>query len=252
MAAFAGQVAAAHYHGPPRAPKWTKPAGMTGVTNTIEEATALVGTGDPLKVAQGLLGVFFPGIKGIVRNAYVERIKLWQQAFLENYRGTLEGLNDLMQRLHQDLAHLLPLLDKPPKHDPDIEKTLHEKEHIGDDMLAEMEACLRAMDPGPDRDALLEKYKELQKFIAERNARVDADWTQVVKLQSTIERLAREAADLRKAVNQADTEVLKMSGLSDAGLHYVTPQAAQWIQDMHDFFLWSRKELDQSLGAPTG
>jgi len=183
-----------------------------------------------------------------VHDIYSARINAWQKAFRHDHGPELQSMNRAMSIVEDQCEAMRTVVHAVPTMDPRIRDIIKEKEELGDRLLKDVEDCLRKSKPGPDREKLEALWKEIREWMADRDARVEADRREVLQLERAIEALGKEAKELDLDLRASATEARLMRLTSGEGtLIHASPEAVIFAAKLRAYLMATRQRIDDAL-----
>jgi hypothetical protein len=228
---------------------------------TVESLLEAAVGGDPsltgmLKgLGSGLLTMVEEPIAAITDDYQVGKIKELQAKFLRENGPTLLALDEALRNAKARMRELSELLNTTPVDWVMPGHLLAEKSTVGNLTLSNIERALERTKDPQERARLESLRDEMTQWMAQRDARVEAERPEVDELRERLSELEQTIAELRSVMHQAATSAGPRTdtGGQPGGPFAVVntshhrPDAVAHVVSLHDLLLGARAKLTQAI-----
>ena len=185
-------------------------------------------------------------------------VKEAQASFVRDNADALMALDESIRAAKAKMRELSELLDRTSvgSNWPEPDKLLVEKSQVGNRTLRDIEDALQQAQDPEERARLKDLRSELTEWMAERDARIEAERPDVDELREHMSELWDRVLELRPIMRDAAASAgpRTETGRSEAGgplrvlstTHH-RPDAVAHVISLHDLLLATRVELTSAM-----
>ncbi|HWP42566.1 MAG TPA: hypothetical protein VNO14_04980 [Blastocatellia bacterium] len=236
------------------------PDALANVESLLESAVG----GDPslagtLKgLGGGLLTVLSEPIAVITDEYQAGRVKELRAAFLRENADTLIALDESLRAAKARMRELSALLGNATvgSNWPEPDRILAEKMTVGDRVLRDINRALQETNDPQERARLEALRDEMTEWMAERDARIEAERPEVDELRERLSQLWDQLLNLRPIIREAATATGPKTEVGcphpDAEMAVLTtthhrPDAVAHVVSLRDLLLAARAGLTRAM-----